>query len=75
MESPCSASSSPWRAVACSEGAWTWIADVYAVALLFMATSGMFVLRGRTGLAGRGKWLVGAGILIPVVALVVAGVG
>lgn len=57
------------------KGAWTWIADAYAVALLFMATSGMFVLRGRTGLAGRGKWLVGAGILIPVVALVVAGVG
>ena len=55
------------------KGAWTWIADVYAVALTFMAISGMFVLRGRTGLAGRGKWLVGAGVLLPVVVWIVTG--
>ena len=54
------------------KGAWTWIADVYAVALCFMAFSGMFVLRGRNGITGRGKWLVAAGVLLPIVVWVVA---
>lgn len=49
-----------------SKGVWTVVADLYALALIFMAISGMFVLRGRTGLTGRGKWLVGVGTLIPV---------
>lgn len=49
-----------------SKGVWTVVADLYAVALIFMAISGMFVLRGKTGLGGRGKWLVAIGTLIPV---------
>lgn len=49
-----------------SKGLWTWIADVYAVALIFMAISGMFVLRGRLGITGRGAWFVAAGALVPV---------
>lgn len=53
------------------KGAWTWIADAYAVALCFMALSGTVVLRGRNGITGRGKWLVAAGILLPVVVWVV----
>jgi hypothetical protein len=32
-----------------------------------MAITGMFVLRGPTGLGGRGKWLVATGALIPIV--------
>src|SRR5690606_28726968 len=47
------------------KGAWTYIADVYAVALLIVAVTGLFVLKGRKGLAGRGKWLAGIGALIP----------
>lgn len=53
------------------KGFWTWIADAYAIALCFMAISGMFVLRGRTGITGRGKWLVAAGVVVPVVAWLV----
>lgn len=49
------------------KGLWTLIADVYAVALVGLAITGMFVLKGRTGLWGRGAWLVGVGILIPLV--------
>jgi hypothetical protein len=49
-----------------TKGMWTIIADVYAVALIFMALSGMFVLRGHLGISGRGAWLVSAGVLIPV---------
>ncbi len=48
------------------KGAWTWIADAYGVLLGALAVTGLFVLRGRNGLAGRGKWWVMAGLL-PVV--------
>ncbi|MBM3750815.1 MAG: hypothetical protein FJW21_06485 [Acidimicrobiia bacterium] len=48
-----------------TKGVWTVIADVYAVALIFMAISGMFVLRGKTGFTGRGKWFVLGGALVP----------
>lgn len=46
-------------------GWWTWIADLYAVLLLFMPLSGIFILRGKNGFAGRGKWLVIGGALVP----------
>jgi uncharacterized protein len=44
---------------------WTYIADLYAVALIVVAITGLFVLKGRTGITGRGAWLTGAGILLP----------
>lgn len=49
------------------KGVWTAIADVYAVALIMMALTGIFVLRGKTGITGRGAWLVTLGVLVPVV--------
>lgn len=49
--------------------AWTWFADGYAGVLLFLATSGMFMLPGRKGLLGRGAVLVGLGVVIPLVYL------
>jgi hypothetical protein len=51
---------------------WTWFADLYAVLLGFLAISGLFILRKRNGLAGRGKWFVLAGVLLPLVFLVFA---
>ena len=50
---------------------WTWFSDIYALALLFLAISGLFVLKGKNGLAGRGKWLTAIGIIIPVLFIVV----
>lgn len=49
--------------------AWTWFADGYAFVLLFLATSGMFMIPGKKGLLGRGAVLVLAGIAIPLVYL------
>lgn len=46
--------------------AWTWFADSYAAVLLFLATSGMFMIAGKKGLFGRGAVLVGVGLLLPV---------
>ncbi len=48
------------------KGTWTYIADLFAIALIFMGVSGLFMLRGTAGLAGRGKWLVAAGAMIPI---------
>ncbi|HVY48162.1 MAG TPA: PepSY-associated TM helix domain-containing protein [Minicystis sp.] len=46
--------------------AWTRIADAYAVGLLLLALSGMFMLPGKKGLVGRGGVLVLLGALVPV---------
>ncbi|NEW80155.1 MAG: hypothetical protein GZ086_12185 [Gelidibacter sp.] len=48
------------------KGIWTYIADLFAVALLFLAISGLFMIKGKNGIKGRGFWLTIAGILIPV---------
>jgi hypothetical protein len=52
------------------KGAWTYVADAFAVLLFFLAASGLFMLKGRAGLLGRGKWLVAIGTLIPLAFLV-----
>jgi hypothetical protein len=54
-----------------ARGLWTWFADAYAVLLLLLAVTGMFVLKGKKGLSGRGKWFVAAGLVLPVVFLIV----
>ena len=54
------------------KGAWTWIADIFALSLIFLAISGSIMLKGGHGFGGRGKWLVGIGALIPIIALVVS---
>jgi len=46
-------------------GAWTYVADAFALLLFCLALSGLFMLKGRAGLAGRGKWLVALGTAIP----------
>ena len=48
---------------------WTYVADIYAAALLVLAITGLFVIKGRKGITGRGAWLTGAGVLIPVIFL------
>lgn len=45
--------------------AWTYVADVYAVMLLYLAISGLFMIKGRLGLKWRGAILVSAGIAVP----------
>jgi hypothetical protein len=49
--------------------AWTYFADAYAVGLLFLASSGLFMLPGKKGLLGRGIFFVAAGVAIPLVYL------
>jgi uncharacterized protein len=46
---------------------WTYIADAYAVALLFLAISGLFMIPGKKGLWGRGIVLALLGATLPVI--------
>lgn len=48
------------------KGVWTYVADAFAVALIFLALTGLFMMKGAHGLARRGKWFVLAGLSVPV---------
>ena len=48
---------------------WTWFSDIFSGALIIVAITGLFVLRGRKGITGRGAWLTGIGVLLPVLFL------
>jgi hypothetical protein len=52
------------------KGFWTWFADLYAVGLLVLACTGIFIITGKKGLGGRGRWLLLAGLAVPLVYLV-----
>ena len=62
-----------WLHLNRGKAAWTYIADAYAVLLLFLATSGLFMLAGRKGLFGRGGILLILGILVPTLYVVLSG--
>lgn len=53
--------------------AWTYIADAYAVLLLYLAVSGMFMIKGKLGLRWRGTLLVGLGAAVPIAYVVLSG--
>lgn len=53
--------------------AWTYIADAYAVILLFLATSGLFMLPARGRGIGRRGVLLTVGVLVPVVYVALSG--
>ena len=48
---------------------WTWFSDVFAVALLVITLTGLFMNRGRTGLWGRGGVEILIGVLLPLLFL------
>ena len=44
---------------------WNIMGDFFAISLIFFALSGMWMVKGKNGLKGRGKWYLLVGILIP----------
>ncbi len=48
------------------KGIWTWIADLFALALLLLVITGVFMMKGDRGIGGRGKWWLAAGVLVPI---------
>lgn len=53
--------------------AWTYVADTYAVILLYLAISGLFMIPGRKGLVGRGALIAALGAAIPIGYVVLSG--
>lgn len=49
---------------------WTYFSDLFAVALILITLTGLFLVRGRKGLKGVGGIELIAGILIPILFLV-----
>jgi hypothetical protein len=50
---------------------WTWFSDIFSAALIIIAITGLFVLKGKHGITRRGAWLTGLGVIIPLVFLIV----
>lgn len=48
---------------------WTWVSDLFAVFLIFLSISGLFILKGKQGIKGRGAVLTMIGVAIPVLFL------
>ncbi|ASB50802.1 PepSY-associated TM helix domain-containing protein [Alkalitalea saponilacus] len=48
---------------------WKWFSDIFAVSLILIAITGLFILKGKNGITRRGAWLTIAGILLPVLFL------
>jgi hypothetical protein len=49
---------------------WQYFSDSFCAALLILSITGLFLVRGKYGLKGRGGWLTGLGIAIPAVLLI-----
>lgn len=50
---------------------WSIMADFFAVSLIFFAVSGLFIVKGAKSIAGSGKYYLIAGILIPVIYIMI----
>jgi len=48
---------------------WTVISDIYAISLMILAISGLFIIKGKNGITGRGAVLTTLGIIIPLLFL------
>jgi len=62
-----------WLHATRGKAVWKYISDAYAVLLLYLAISGVFMIKGRLGLRWRGMILITAGIAIPVAYIVISG--
>lgn len=51
---------------------WSIMGDFFAGSLIFFAISGLVMVRGKKGIAGRGKWYLIIGLLVPVIYVILA---
>jgi len=49
---------------------WKWFSDIFAVALILLSISGLFILKGKNGLKWRGTILMSIGIILPLIFLI-----
>lgn len=48
---------------------WTWFSDIFAVSLILVSITGLFILKGRQSITRRGAVLTLSGIFIPLIFL------
>lgn len=46
-----------------------WFSDIFAVSLIILAISGLFILKGKNGLKWRGTIIAGTGVLVIIILL------
>jgi hypothetical protein len=49
---------------------WTWFSDLFAFSMILLAVSGLVMVKGKRGIRGRNGFLLAAGILIPLLFLI-----
>ncbi len=49
---------------------WKWVSDIFALMLIIISITGLFILKGKYGLKRRGVWIMLAGLLLPLGAIV-----
>jgi hypothetical protein len=49
---------------------WTWFSDAFAIAMIIFAITGLFMVKGKKGLWGRGGIYALIGVLIPIIFLI-----
>lgn len=62
-----------WLHTAKHKKAWKYVSDTFAVLLLYLAFSGIFMIKGRLGLKWRGLTLIPIGFAVPILYVVIAG--
>jgi uncharacterized protein len=62
-----------WLHTARNKSGWRYVADAYALLLMYLAISGIFMIKGRLGLKWRGALLISIGVAVPVTAVLVSG--
>jgi hypothetical protein len=62
-----------WLHATRGKTAWKYISDIYAILLLYLAFSGLLMIKGRLGFKWRGSILVATGIAVPVMYIVLSG--
>jgi len=50
---------------------WTWFSDLFALGLILIAISGLFLIKGKKSITGRGGILTIIGIIIPLILLII----
>lgn len=48
------------------KGVWTYVADLFAIALVVLAITGATMMKGDRGIWGRGKYFLAGGLAVPV---------
>lgn len=54
---------------------WKWASDIFAFLLIVINITGLFILKGKYGITGRGKWLIAAGMLPPIITIIIHEMG